>query len=508
MENAAAVEAAAAETSPQQADLQAASAPPAAHTLPPEPAAQTNLPQAAPPPEAAAPETYPQQADSQAASAPPATQAPPPEPAAQTNLPQAAPPSASIKPTLTPTPVQMPAVPVAAASASALAAESKTDPSDAPQEAAGQDGGSTGSSMLEPDRPGESLRDAFARRLAAGNKDGKTDEQIMTQIEWDLKQLEARTDTLNQRLPEMIEYSKSLSPPKKEKKPNAASKPTLSQGALSQLEQLRLKRLGQLPEGSRQGGAQAGNGALRAGALGQGDEFEQWLRQAETMLKQCIDYSELGMMLMVRLDGLTESSSRSADPLLQDSSEASSVQALTVRRKRIVQQVQVLVEETDANRSKLLARVEQLRPAVALPKKVADGAGRAWRRLFDSGVVKAAVVTVVALGAWQGIAAAGGLEMAALLGVHSVLNAVDIAGEEILRYQRAWFPSLEQHRASKSVGVQVWEAEEAAYTHAVVQWKRDLRRYERDVSLSPSPLHFDDHTRGLVIAYRKHLQAN
>ncbi len=439
--------------------------------------------------EAAATDTSPQQADSQAAAAPPATYAPPPEPAAQTNLPQAAPPAASAKPAVTATPAQMPpAAPVAATVASVPAAESKTDPSDATAVAAGQGGGGTSGSMLEPDRPGESLRDAFARRLAAGGKDGQTDEQLMAQIEWDLKQLEARTDTLNQRLPEMIEYSKSLSPPKKDTKLKAASKQTLSQGALSQLEQMRLKRLGQLQEGGRQGGAQAGNGALRAGALGQGDEFEQWLRQAETMLKQCIDYSELGMMLMVRLDGLTDRSARSADPLLLDSAEASSAQALTMRRKRIVQQVQVLVEQTDANRSKLLARVEQLRPAVALPKKVADGAGRAWRRLFDSGLVKAAVVTAVAVGAWQGIAAAGGLEMAAFLGVHSVLNAVDIAGEEVLRYQRAWFPSLEQHRASKVVGVQVWEAEEAAYTHAVVQWKRDLRRYERDVRIAPCPL--------------------
>ena len=50
----------------------------------------------------------------------------------------------------------------------------------------------------------------------------------------------------------------------------------------------------------------SGSGAMRAGALGEGDEFGKWMRQAETMLKQCIDYSELGMMLMVRLDGLTE----------------------------------------------------------------------------------------------------------------------------------------------------------------------------------------------------------
>ena len=34
------------------------------------------------------------------------------------------------------------------------------------------------------------------------------DVQILAQIEWDLKQLAVRTDTLNQRLPDMIEYSK------------------------------------------------------------------------------------------------------------------------------------------------------------------------------------------------------------------------------------------------------------------------------------------------------------
>ena len=34
------------------------------------------------------------------------------------------------------------------------------------------------------------------------------------------------------------------------------------------------------------------------------------------------------------------------------------------------------------------------------------------------------------------VGSSGGLEMAALLGVHSVLNAVDVAGEEALRYQR------------------------------------------------------------------------
>lgn len=49
---------------------------------------------------------------------------------------------------------------------------------------------------------------------------------------------------------------------------------------------------------------------------------------------------------------------------------------------------------------------------------------------------------------------------------------------------------LTQTRSDEqAVGVQAWEAEEAAYTHAVVQWKRDLRRYERDVSLCCIPRH-------------------
>jgi hypothetical protein len=39
------------------------------------------------------------------------------------------------------------------------------------------------------------------------------------------------------------------------------------------------------------------------------------MRQMETMLKQCIDYSELGMMLMVRLDGMVERDARRHDTL-------------------------------------------------------------------------------------------------------------------------------------------------------------------------------------------------
>jgi len=38
----------------------------------------------------------------------------------------------------------------------------------------------------------------------------------------------------------------------------------------------------------------------------------------------------------------------------------------------------------------------------------------------------------------------------------------------------------QQHRASKVVGVKAWEEEEARYAAAVVKWRRDVRKYERD----------------------------
>jgi len=63
---------------------------------------------------------------------------------------------------------------------------------------------------VEPERPGESLRDAFARRLSAGGKDGKTPAQELAQLEWDLTQLEARTDNLNERVPQVVEYIRNV----------------------------------------------------------------------------------------------------------------------------------------------------------------------------------------------------------------------------------------------------------------------------------------------------------
>ena len=54
-----------------------------------------------------------------------------------------------------------------------------------------------------------------------------------------------------------------------------------------------------------------------------------------------------------------------------------------------------------------------------------------------------------------------------------------------------------QHRASKVVGVKAWEDEEARHAAAVVQWRRDVRKYEREclkVLLSP-------HMRTYIHAY-------
>ena len=36
------------------------------------------------------------------------------------------------------------------------------------------------------------------------------------------------------------------------------------------------------------------------------------------------------------------------------------------------------------------------------------------------------------------------LTQVALLSVHSLLNGLDLVGEELFKYKRAWFPSLEQ----------------------------------------------------------------
>jgi len=255
---------------------------------------------------------------------------------------------------------------------------------------------------------------------------------------------------------------------------------------MSQLAELRRKRQGQLP--LAQPTAEAAAGTLRAGALGQGDEWGQCMRQLETMTKQAIDYSELGTMLLVRLDGISERASRAQEqePMLQDAVDAEDAAAVLQRRRSVVRKVQALVQLTDTNREQLLTRLEKLRPPVAVPAKMAGGVGNAWRKLVDSGMIKGVVIAGVALGGWQAAASAGGMEMLALLSVHSALNALDLAGEEARRYQRAWFPSLEQHRASRSVGVQAWEAEEASFTSAVVRWKRDSRRYERDVCVRES----------------------
>jgi hypothetical protein len=37
-----------------------------------------------------------------------------------------------------------------------------------------------------------------------------------------------------------------------------------------------------------------------------------------------------------------------------------------------------------------------------------------------------------------------------------------------------------KHRASKVVGVKAWEEEEARHAAAVVQWRRDVRKYQRE----------------------------
>jgi len=159
--------------------------------------------------------------------------------------------------------------------------------------------GSQAGDRLEPERPGESLRDAFARRLSAGGKDGKTPAQELAQIEWDLKQLEVRTDNLNERVPQVVEYVKTLPPPSKAKrgKGSGAQGGPAPSAAMSQLEELRLKRLGRWKP--PQNAAAPGATAVRAGALGEGDEREGAVRQLETMTKLCTEYAELGMMLMV-----------------------------------------------------------------------------------------------------------------------------------------------------------------------------------------------------------------
>ena len=159
--------------------------------------------------------------------------------------------------------------------------------------------GSQAGDRLELERPGESLRDAFARRLSAGGKDGKTPAQELAQIEWDLKQLEVRTDNLNERVPQVVEYVKTLPPPSKAKrgKGSGAQGGPAPSAAMSQLEELRLKRLGRWKP--PQNAAAPGATAVRAGALGEGDEREGAVRQLETMTKLCTEYAELGMMLMV-----------------------------------------------------------------------------------------------------------------------------------------------------------------------------------------------------------------
>ena len=372
---------------------------------------------------------------------------------------------------------------VAAATANSAAAAKAQEESAPPPQAAAETRAQAPASALDPDRPGESLRDAFARRLSASGKDGKTQEQELAQLEWDLQQLQARTDTLNARVPDVIAYASTLPAPGEPSKgaPAAARRKS---AAVSQLEVMRLKRLGRWPPAANTV-ANAPPSPVRAGALGQSDAAEQCMKQLETMLKQCIDYSELGMMIMVRLDGVVERAARAADsaPLLQDAVQGGAeadADGLVARRKKMVRQVQELVALTDQNRELLLKQAEAMRPPVPLQHKVAGAAAKAWRKLLDSGAVKGVLLASVGVAGWRAVATSGGLEMLALCAVHEAMNAADLVGEQARRYQRLWFPSLEQHRESTAMGLQAWEAEEAAYVKAVVLWKRDVRRHERE----------------------------
>jgi hypothetical protein len=111
--------------------------------------------------------------------------------------------------------------------------------------------------------------------------------------------IEERTDNLNKRIPQVLQYIKTLPPPSKGKRKET---PGVQGGAprspaLAQLEELRLKRLGQWPPAKKKDLQRVG--PARAGVLGEGDERESAVRQLETMTKLCVEYAELGMMLMV-----------------------------------------------------------------------------------------------------------------------------------------------------------------------------------------------------------------
>ena len=115
--------------------------------------------------------------------------------------------------------------------------------------------------------------------------------------------IEERTDNLNKRIPQVLQYIKTLPPPSKGKQKEAPG----AQGgvprspALAQLEELRLKRLGQRPPAQKKDLQRVG--PARAGVLGEGGERESAVRQLETMTKLCVEYAELGMMLMVWVCG-------------------------------------------------------------------------------------------------------------------------------------------------------------------------------------------------------------
>jgi hypothetical protein len=140
------------------------------------------------------------------------------------------------------------------------------------------------------------LREAFARRLAAGGKDGKTQAQLLSQIEWDLEQLRARSDALCERVPQVLAYAKSLPPPQKKNKKSSedySGSPVLSEIDRKYGVLLRMKegsasaRISQLKNAARRA-----EGAAAIGRAGLAEEDgvarEQTLRQIESLVTQCV----------------------------------------------------------------------------------------------------------------------------------------------------------------------------------------------------------------------------